>query len=58
MLTNSFLVAVHTALITAFTVLLIEKVLLPTRTGLAPFLAVLLHVLLESRCMPAKPTSH
>lgn len=42
MLANSFFVGVHTALITAFTVLLKEKVLLPTFTGLAPFLAVVL----------------
>ncbi|NDD62595.1 MAG: hypothetical protein EBZ36_01220 [Acidobacteria bacterium] len=42
MLANSFFVGVHTALITAFTVLLKEKVLLPTFVGLAPFLAVIL----------------
>ncbi|MEO5793562.1 MAG: hypothetical protein ABIP34_00630 [Rhodoferax sp.] len=42
MLANSFFVGVHTALITAFTVLLKEKVLLPTLGGLAPFAAVLL----------------
>lgn len=42
MLANSFFVGVHTALITAFTVLLKEKVLLPTLVGLAPFLAVIL----------------
>lgn len=42
MLANSFFVGVHTALITAFTVLLKEKVLLPTLVGLAPFLAVII----------------
>jgi len=42
MLANSFFVAVHTALITAFTVLLKEKVLLATLFGLAPLLAVML----------------
>jgi hypothetical protein len=42
MLANSFFVGVHTALIAAFTVLLKEKVFLPTLVGLAPFLAVIL----------------
>lgn len=42
MLANSFFVGVHTALITAFSLLLKEKVLLPTLIGLAPFLAVIL----------------
>jgi hypothetical protein len=42
MLANAFFVSVHTALITAFTVLLKEKVLLPTLAGLMPFLAVIL----------------
>ena len=42
MLANSFLVGLHTALITAFTVLLKEKVLLPTLVGLTPFIAVIL----------------
>ena len=42
MLANSFFVGVHTALITAFTVLLKEKVLQPSLAGLAPFLAVVL----------------
>jgi hypothetical protein len=42
MLANSFFVGVHTALITAFTVLLKEKVLQPTLLGLAPFVAVIL----------------
>nr|WP_315430791.1 hypothetical protein [uncultured Albidiferax sp.] len=41
-LANSFFVGVHTALITAFTVLLKEKVLQPSLAGLAPFLAVML----------------
>lgn len=42
MLANSFFVGVHTALITAFTVMLKEKVLQPTLSGLAPFMAVVL----------------
>jgi hypothetical protein len=42
MLANSFFVGIHTALITAFTVLLKEKVLLPTPDGLALVAAVLL----------------
>lgn len=42
MLANSFFVGVHTALITAFTVLLKEKVLQPTIIGLSPFIAVIL----------------
>jgi hypothetical protein len=42
MLANSFFVGLHTALITAFTVLLKEKVLLPTLVGLTPFIAVIL----------------
>lgn len=42
MLANSFFVGVHTALITAFSLLLKEKVLLPTLIGLALFLAVIL----------------
>lgn len=42
MLANSFFVSVHTVLITAFTVLLKEKVLQPTLLGLAPFIAVVL----------------
>lgn len=42
MLANSFFVGVHTALITAFTVLLKEKVLQPTLLGLTPFIAVIL----------------
>lgn len=42
MLANSFFVGAHTALITAFTVLLKEKILLPTLLGLAPFFAVIL----------------
>lgn len=42
MLANSFFVGVHTALITAFAVLLKEKMLLPSLIGLAPFLAVIL----------------
>jgi len=41
MLANSFFVAVHTALVTAFTVLLKENILLPTLVGIAPFLAVI-----------------
>lgn len=39
---NSFFVGVHTALITAFTVLLKEKVFLPTLVGCSPFLTVTL----------------
>ena len=42
MLANSYFVGVHTALITAFTVLLKEKVLQSTILGLAPFIAALL----------------
>ncbi len=42
MLANSFFVGVHTALITAFTVLLKEKVLQPTIIGFTPFIAVIL----------------
>lgn len=42
MISNSFFVGVHTALIAAFTVLLKEKVLTPTIIGLMPFVAVLL----------------
>jgi hypothetical protein len=42
MLANTFFVGVHTALITAFTVLLKERILQPTLLGLAPFFAVLL----------------
>jgi hypothetical protein len=42
MLANSFFVGVHTALITAFTVLLKEKLLSPTLLGLTPFFAVVL----------------
>jgi len=42
MLANSFFVGVHTVLITAFTVLLKEKILLPTLVGIAPFLTVIL----------------
>jgi len=41
MLANSFFVGVHTALITAFTVLLKTNILLPTLIGMAPFLAVI-----------------
>lgn len=42
MLANSFFVGAHTALITAFTVLLKEKVLTPSLLGLVPFVAVIL----------------
>lgn len=42
MLANSFFIGVHAALITAFTVLLKEKVLSPTLVGLTPFTAVIL----------------
>lgn len=42
MLANSFFVGVHTALITAFTVLLKENILLPNLMGIAPFLAVII----------------
>ena len=42
MLANSFFVGVHTVLITAFTVLLKEKILLPTLVGVAQFIAVIL----------------
>jgi hypothetical protein len=42
MLANSFFVGIHTALITAFTVLIKEKVLMPTLPDLAPFFAVIL----------------
>jgi hypothetical protein len=41
MLANSFFVGIHTALITAFTVLLKENILPPTLMGVAPFLAVI-----------------
>jgi hypothetical protein len=41
MLANSFFVGVHTALITAFTVLLKENILPPTLMGMAPFFAVI-----------------
>jgi len=39
---NSFFIGVHTALITAFTVLMKEKVLSASIVGLAPFIAVVL----------------
>lgn len=42
MLANSFFVGVHTALITAFTVLLKEGVLQPNCFGYMPFIAVIL----------------
>jgi hypothetical protein len=42
MLANSFFVGVHTALITAFTVLLKEGILHHSLVGYAPFLAVIL----------------
>lgn len=42
MLANSFYVSVHTALITAFTVMLKDKVLQPTLLGVTPFAAVIL----------------
>ena len=42
MLANSFFVGVHTALITAFTVLLKEQILSPTFIGMVPFVSVLL----------------
>jgi hypothetical protein len=42
MLANSFFVGVHTALITAFTVLLKEGILQKSIVGYAPFVAVLL----------------
>jgi hypothetical protein len=41
MLANSFFVGVHTALITAFTVLIKENILAPTPLGLLPFIAVI-----------------
>lgn len=41
MLANSFFVGIHTALITAFSVLLKEKILDPNFLGLSPFLAVI-----------------
>jgi hypothetical protein len=42
MLANTFFVGVHTALITAFTVLLKENILSRSLVGYAPFLAVIL----------------
>lgn len=42
MLANSFYVSVHTALITAFTVMPKDNVLQPTRLGITPFIAVIL----------------
>jgi hypothetical protein len=42
MLSNSFFVGIHTALITAFTVLLKEDILSCSIVGYAPFIAVLL----------------
>ena len=42
MLANTFFVGVHTALITAFTVLLKENILSRSLVGYAPFLAVML----------------
>jgi len=42
MIANSFFVGVHTALITAFTVLLKENILSATIVGLTPFIAVIL----------------
>ena len=41
MLANSFFLGIHTALITAFTVLLKEKILSATLIGLSPFFAVI-----------------
>lgn len=41
MLANSFFIGVHTALITAFTVMLKEKILPNSLLGLAPFVAVI-----------------
>ncbi|OQY26695.1 MAG: hypothetical protein B6244_12735 [Candidatus Cloacimonetes bacterium 4572_55] len=42
MLANTFFVGVHTALVTAFTVLLKANFLQPTLSGFAPFIAVIL----------------
>lgn len=42
MLANSFFIGVHTALITAFTVLLKEKILIRSFIGYVPFIAVFL----------------
>jgi hypothetical protein len=40
MLANSFFVSVHVALVTAFTVMLKEKILIPSFVNLLPFLSV------------------